>query len=181
MKTLNKIVLLGLIVAIAGISMSFLMKPDYTKSAVNFKIKNAGITVNGSFKKFETSIDYNESAAAPNSIKATIETTTIDTGIEARDKHLRKEDFFDVEKFSKITFVSTQILKVSNGGLIAEGKLTIKNVTKDIKIPFTYTGNAEGGVFEGAITLNRLDYAVGGSSLTMGDDVEVLIKITASK
>jgi len=181
MKTRNKILTIIGLVCLLIIGTSFLMKPDYTKSSVGFKIKNAGIGVNGSFKKFETTIDYNASANAPASIKATIETTTIDTGIEARDKHLRKEEFFDVEKFPKITFESTQILKTSTGGLIAEGKLTIKGVTKDVKIPFTYTGNAEGGVFEGAVTLNRLDYGVGGKSVTMGDDVEVTLKVTASK
>ena len=180
MKTMNKIATVLGLACLLIIGTSFLMKPDYTQSSVDFKIKNAGIGVNGSFKKFETTIDYNESANAPSSIKATIETTTIDTGIEARDKHLRKEEFFDVEKFPKITFESSHILKTSTG-LIAEGKLMIKGVSKDVKIPFTYKGNAEGGVFEGEITLNRLDYGVGGKSVTMGDDVEVTLKVTASK
>lgn len=177
MKTSIKIVSLSVIASIALASMSFLLKPDYTKSAVTFKIKNAGIGVDGAFKKFEANIDYNESAQAPSSVKATINVESIDTGIEGRDKHLRKDDFFNAGVFPTITFVSTQILKTTNGSFIAEGKLTIKDVTKDIRIPFTYTN----GIFEGTVTLNRLDYGVGGSSLTMGNDVEVFVKVAASK
>ncbi|MGN6644914.1 MAG: YceI family protein [Cytophaga sp.] len=179
MKIVTKISIAAAIAVLVALSMSFLLKPDYTKSSVAFKIKNAGIGVDGSFTKFETSIDFNESAGAPSSIKATIETATINTGIEARDKHLKKEEFFDVEKYPKISFESTQILKTTSGSLIAEGKLTIKNVTKDIKIPFTYT--AATGVFEGTVTLNRLDYGVGGKSMTMADEVQVAIKITTTK
>ena len=176
MKTRTKIISLSAIAALAFASMSFLLKPDYTKSAVTFKIKNAAITVDGAFKTFEAHIDYNESAKAPSSIKATIKTESIDTGIEGRDKHLRKEDFFNVAAFPVITFESTQVLKTTSGSYVAEGKLTIKGVTKDIKIPFTYTN----GVFEGTVTLNRLDYGVGGGSLTMGNDVEVFLKVAAA-
>ena len=176
MKTSTKIIGLVGVVALAFASMSFLLKPDYSKSSVAFKIKNAGITVDGAFKTFEAHIDYNESAQAPSSIKATISVETINTGIEARDKHLRKEEFFNVAGFPSITFESTQILKNSNGSFVAEGKLTIKGVTKDIKIPFTYTN----GVFEGTVKLNRLDYGVGGSSVTMSDDVEVFVKVAAA-
>jgi len=176
MKTSTKIIGLSTIIALALASMSFLLKPDYTKSSVTFKIKNAGITVDGAFKTFEAQIDYNESAQAPSSIKATIKTESIDTGIEGRDKHLRKEEFFNVAGFPAITFESSQILKTATGSFIAEGKLTIKGVAKDIKIPFTYTN----GVFEGTVKLNRLDYGVGGSSLTMGDDVDVFLKVAAA-
>lgn len=176
MKTRTKIIVLSGIAALAFASMSFLLKPDYTKSAVTFKIKNASINVDGAFKTFEAQIDYNEAVQAPSSIKATIKTESIDTGIEGRDKHLRKEEYFNVATFPSITFASTQILKNSNGSFVAEGKLTIKGVTKDIKIPFTYTN----GIFEGTVKLNRLDYGVGGGSLTMGNDVEVFLKVAAA-
>jgi len=176
MKISTKIIGFLAIVSLAFASMSFLLKPDYSKSSVIFKIKNAGIGVDGAFKIFEVHIDYNESAKAASSIKATIKTESIDTGIEGRDNHLRKEEYFNVAAFPDIIFESTQILKTTSGGFIAEGKLTIKGVTKDIRIPFTYTN----GVFEGPLTLNRLDYGVGGSSLTMGNDVEVLLKVAAA-
>lgn len=176
MKTSTKIIGLTGIVALALASMSFLLKPDYSKSSVAFKIKNAGITVDGAFKTFEAQIDYNESAQAPSSIKATINVESIDTGIEGRDKHLRKEEFFNVSGFPTITFESTQILKTATGSFIAEGKLTIKGVTKEMKIPFRYTS----GVFEGNVKLNRLDYGVGGNSVTMGDEVEVFVKVAAA-
>jgi polyisoprenoid-binding protein YceI len=165
------------LIILGGLSMSFLLKPDYTNSVVDFKIKNAGIGVTGSFKKFETTIEFNESVKAPSSIKATIEVGTIDTGIEARDTHLRKEEYFNVDTYPTITFVSTQILKTTSGSFIAEGKLTIKGVTKEVKIPFTYAGS----IFQGTLSLNRRDYNVGGSSITMSDDVEVILKVAIVK
>jgi polyisoprenoid-binding protein YceI len=172
-----KFSMLLILIILGCLNMSFLLKPDYTNSAVDFKIKNAGIGVNGSFKKFETTIEFNESAKAPSSIKATIEVGTIDTGIEARNTHLRKEEFFNVETYPTITFASTQILKTTNGSFIAEGKLTIKGVTKEVKIPFTYIDS----IFKGTLSLNRRDYNVGGSSITMSDDVEVILKVTIVK
>jgi polyisoprenoid-binding protein YceI len=177
MKTSTKIVGFAALVFLTFASMSFLLKPDYTKSLVTFKIKNAGLTVDGSFKTFEANIDYNESAKAPSSIKATIKTESIDTGIEGRDKHLRKEEFFNVAAFPALTFESAQILKTTTGSFIAEGKLTIKGIAKNVRIPFTYTN----GVFDGTITLNRLDYGVGGNSITMGNDVDIFLKVAATK
>lgn len=181
MKSRNKIIGLAILTLLAVTGMSFLLKPDYTKSSVAFKIKNAGIGVNGTFKTFETSIDFNEAFSGPSYIKATIQVESIDTGIEGRDNHLRKADFFDVAVYPTIKFESTKIRKSSNGSFLADGKLTIKNVTKDVTIPFTYTGTAASGVFEGALELNRLDYGVGGKSATMSDDVAVTLKVTTSR
>lgn len=164
------------LLAIAGTHILF--KPDYSKSKVAFKIKNAGINVNGTFDSFECVIQYNPKAHAPSAISGTIQVSAINTGIEARDKHLRKEEFFDVEKYPTITFESTQILKTSSG-FEADGNLMIKGVKKAVKIPFTYTGSDAGGVFEGTLTLNRRDYAVGGSSVTMSDEVEIALTVTA--
>ncbi|WP_299255393.1 YceI family protein [uncultured Cytophaga sp.] len=161
----------------AVMSMSFLLKPDYANSTIDFKIKNAGISVTGSFKKFETSIEFNESAKAPSSIKATIQVGTIDTGIEGRDKHLKKEEYFNVETYPTITFVSTKVLKTTTGSFIVEGNLTIKGVRKEIKIPFTYIDNT----FQGTLSLNRRDYNVGGSSITMSDDVAIMLKVVILK
>jgi polyisoprenoid-binding protein YceI len=168
---------IAVIAILALASMSFLLHPDYTNSSVSFKIKNAGIGVDGVFKTFETSIDFNATENAPSSIKATIQVNTIDTGIEGRDNHLRKEEYFNVSTYPTITFESYKILKTTSGTFIAEGKLTIKGVSKDVKIPFTYVNN----IFEGTLTLDRIYYGVGGKSLTMSNDVEVHIKVAITK
>ncbi len=172
-----KIIRIAVLALAALASMSFLLNPDYTKSSVSFKIKNAGIGVDGIFKTFETSIDFNATEKAPSSIKATIQVKTIDTGIEGRDNHLRKEEYFNEAKYPVITFQSDKILKTTSGTFIAEGMLTMKGVSKAVKIPFTYVEN----IFEGTFTLDRLDYAIGGKSLTMGDDVEIKIKVSILK
>jgi polyisoprenoid-binding protein YceI len=181
MKKGSKIAGLSVVALLVFTAVSFMFKPDYANSSISFKIKNASINVNGTFKTFETSIDFNEAFNGPSYVKTTIQTTSVDTGIEGRDNHLRKNDFFDAAQFPTMTFESSKIRKSTNGSFIADGKLVIKGVSKDVSVPFTYTGNASSGVFEGGVKVNRLDYGVGGKSLTMSDDVEVTFKITASR
>lgn len=171
-------VLLCSLLTYAGVAVLF--KPDYAKSKVAFKIKNAGINVNGSFDTFECSIQYNEKMQAPSSVSATIQANSINTGIAARDKHLRNKDFFEVEKYPVITFTSAQVLKTS-AGFVADGTLKIKDVSRSVKIPFTYSGDSEAGVFQGTVNLNRIDYHVGSNSMTMSDDVTVLLTVAVTK
>lgn len=98
--------------------------------------------VYGKFTDFEVEISYNEKDIRKSSVKAVIKTGSIDTGIEARDQHLRTADFFDVEKYPEITFQSKRIEKKGNR-LIAVGDLTMHGVTKEINLPFTITGVKE--------------------------------------
>ncbi|MBC7450503.1 MAG: YceI family protein [Cytophagales bacterium] len=166
------------VAALASVLVTF--KPDYTKSKVAFQIKNAGINVNGTFDSLTCRIQYNEKVGAPSAVDATIYVKSVDTNIGARDKHLRGNDYFDVEKYPKMTFASTQVLKRNSGKFEADGNLTIKGVTKAVKVPFTFTGTAAGGVFEAELLINRRDYNVGGGSVTMSDDVTIKLSITAA-
>lgn len=130
---------------------------DASKSKVEFELSNMGFkTVEGTFSGIEGKIAFNTSDLNKASFQVCIQVKTVDTDSKTRDGHLLKEDFFHEEKHPNICFQSTSISKTENGYL-AKGSLTMKGVTKEIEIPFTFSSNT----FNGTLTLERLDYGVG--------------------
>jgi polyisoprenoid-binding protein YceI len=141
-------------------------------STISFKIKNAGLGVTGTFTGLEADIKFSPDNFRASTIKASVDVNTINTEINARDKHLKKEEFFDVAQFPKITIVSNFFGKETNG-FKGYFKLTIKGITKDIVIPFIFDNNT----FTGQFTINRRDFNIGGSSIMMSDNVLISLTI----
>jgi polyisoprenoid-binding protein YceI len=139
---------------------------------VDFIIKNAGFNVDGSFKGLEASISF-DAQTGNGSIEASIDVSTINTGINARDKHLRSDDYFDVVKYPKIKMKSTKIEKQKDGSFIGTFNLTIKSTTKSIKLPFTFQNNT----FVGKFTINRQDYGVGKGSWVLSDNATITLTV----
>ncbi|MDB5255347.1 MAG: hypothetical protein JWM14_42 [Chitinophagaceae bacterium] len=150
---------------------------DYASSSLTFKIKNAGIGVDGSFKEYTAAVQFDPKNLTTSHIEGKIKTKSISTGINGRDNHLRKEDFFYVDKYPEINFRSTAI-KPQGADYIITGKLTIKDVTREVSLPLKQTRNGTIDVYEASFTINRLDFHVGEDSWTMSDDVLITIKIT---
>jgi len=143
---------------------------------VSFKIKNAGLTVDGTIKGLIGTILFDNKNLSQSSLNVSLNATSVNTGNKTRDGHLQKDEYFDGAVHPKITFKSTKIDKTATG-FVATGELTIKGVTKIIKLPFNYTENGAGGTFNGTVILDRRDFGVGGSSWIMGDDVSISISI----
>jgi len=146
---------------------------------VLFKIKNSGLTVDGSFKGLTGKILFDTKNLSESSFDISIETKTVQTGNNSRDGHLRKKDYFDVENFPKISFQSKKI-DYTKSGFLVTGNLMIKGKVKEIKIPFTYTEQNKEGIFSGFFKINRLDFGVGESSWILSDEatIELNIKVT---
>lgn len=185
MKTLQKLFRILTVSAGITVSASFATAQTVWKvepsSEIKFTIKNAGIAVDGKFKTFTANIKFDPEHLDKSQIEGTIDVNSIDTGIGSRDKHLRSEDYFEVAKYPIITFKSEQIFKYQNN-YVARGKLTIKNVTKEILIPIHFTPK-EGNKahFKSTVLLNRIDYGVGGKSLMMSDELTATLEIEVSK
>ena len=156
--------------------------PANETSKISFEIKNFGSTVNGSFKGLNGTINFDASTLSNAKFDVTINAATIDTGIGMRDNHLRKPDYFGVTDFPTIRFVSTKVVasgKTSEA--IITGKLTIKKITKEISFPFRYS-EANGMLqFTGEFQINRRDFNVGGSSISLADELKVMIDVKTSK
>jgi polyisoprenoid-binding protein YceI len=148
-------------------------------STVTFKIKNFGILVNGSFTGLDGQISFDPNHLSAASFDVSIDASSIHTGNDMRDNHLREEEYFDVKNFPRIHFISTQVSGSGvNGGFQVDGKLTIKNTTKEISFPFTATAVGGDYLFKGGFKMNRKDFNVGGSS-TISDHLELSLSVLA--
>ncbi|MEM8897668.1 MAG: YceI family protein [Bacteroidota bacterium] len=160
-------------------SVLFAPVNDYTvladQAKIGFTIKNAGFKVNGSMKGLDGDISFNPDALDQSKISLSVATATIDTDNKTRDKHLRAEDYFEVEKYPNITFTSTSIKKSGNGYLV-KGTFKVKNTAKDVEIPFTFQQN----VFKGSFSINRIEYGVGKKSWIMDKTVNITFQIPVS-
>lgn len=118
---------------------------DTSHSVIGFAIlHNELALVKGRFKDFTGTIHYDDKDITKSAVEFTAKVTSIDTGVEGRDKHLRTADFFEVEKFPEMTFKSTKVERKGKS-LLLYGDLTIKGVTKPVTLPFTLTGAIKDG------------------------------------
>jgi polyisoprenoid-binding protein YceI len=143
---------------------------DYTldvyHTRLGFSARHAMVTtVRGQFKDFDGQAHIDTANPSASSVRLRIEAASIDTGVADRDGHLRSADFFDVEQFPELTFVSTEVTRDEDTWTIT-GDLTIKDVTKPISIEFESTGSARDPFgntrvgFEGQTTLNRKEWGL---------------------
>jgi polyisoprenoid-binding protein YceI len=140
---------------------------------IEFKINNAGFQVEGSIKAGKTEINFNPDRLESSSIVAEAETATIKTGIALRDKHLKKSDYFDVLQFPIISMKSTAFEKTGKDEFVGYFDLTIKKITKQVKVSFTVKIENGSSVYIGDFKLNRLDYQIGEKSLILDETVRV--------
>ncbi len=162
---------------------------DDSHSHVGFSVKHMMISnVKGEFKSYDADIDFDIKNKKFNSLKATIDAKSVDTGIEKRDDHLRSVDFFEVDKHPKITFVMTKYTSNGDTGVM-EGDITIRGVTKKIKLDTTvngvikdFKGNTRAG-FSLSGELNRKDFGLNWNKVlefggfAVGDEVKLVIEL----
>lgn len=157
------------------------LAPVDSASEVTFKIKNLGFNTTGSFSGLAGVIQFNPDNPDGCSFDVHINASTVNTGVDLRDNHLRGEDYFDVKNYPQIKFVSVKVTGTKkNGTLFVSGKLTIKGITKDIAFPFTAQPVPDGYLFTGEFKMNRRDFKIGGGS-TISDNLTVFLKVVARK
>ena len=140
---------------------------DSTHSELGFKIKHLMISnVSGSFKNFNAEVISEGTDFSNAKINLSAEMASISTNNEQRDAHLLNSDFFEVEKYPELTFKSTRVQKIDSDTYTLYGELTMKGVTKPVKLSVEYNGVAKdpwgnekaGFVVSGKI--NRSDWGV---------------------
>jgi polyisoprenoid-binding protein YceI len=140
---------------------------DPTHSRLGFAAKHAMVTtVRGQFADYTAEVHLDEDNVANSTARVEIDAASIYTGNPQRDDHVRGADFFEVEKYPKITFVSTSAERVTDDEFVLHGDLTIRDITKPVAVTFEKTGAAQdpwGNFrvgFEGSATINRSDWGV---------------------
>jgi polyisoprenoid-binding protein YceI len=167
------------------------MTIDKAHSEATFQVRHLVTKVRGRFADFAGTIQLDETQPDRSSVSVTIQAISIDTNTPDRDQHLRSEDFFHVEKFPTITFVSTRVTKTAADQYSVTGTLTIRGVSREVTLAVTSLGTAKdpwGNLkagFETELTINRKDYGlVWNASLEtggflVGDEVKVSLSIQA--
>lgn len=163
-------------------------------SEVQFKVKHLVIsTVSGFFKSFEGTMESENEDFTGADISFTLDIDSIDTNQAQRDGHLKSAEFFDAEKYPKISFKSTSFEKTGDDEYELVGDLTIKDVTKSVTLAAEYGGstndfygNTKAG-FEVTGKINRKDFGLTwdgvteAGSVVLGSDIKILINIQFAK
>jgi polyisoprenoid-binding protein YceI len=167
---------------------------DPSHSDVHFSIRHMVVSkVRGRFTKVSGSLELDENDLTRSAVEATIDASSIDTGTEKRDAHLRSPDFFDVENFPELRFRSKRIEKVDGDRYRVVGDLTIHGVTRELAFDVEYGGRAkdpwgnERVGFVATASLDRKDYGLGwnqvleAGGVLVGDRVEIELDVQAVK
>ena len=187
--------LLGKSILALALGFSLVNATEYTidesHTHVGFSVKHLMITnVNGEFKTYNAEIDFDAKTKTFNKLNAVIDTASIDTDNQKRDEHLKSEDFFASEKFPKMTFQMTSY-KVDGDEGIATGNLTIRGITKEVKLKVEDLGtvkdfknvNRVGFILKGKI--NRMDYdlkwnkALEAGGVAVAEEVKLIVEVEA--
>jgi polyisoprenoid-binding protein YceI len=164
---------------------------DPQHSEVDFSIRHLSVSnIHGRIGNVAATILLNDAHIAKSSVTATIDVNTIDTGVAARDNHLKTADFFEVAKFPVATFTSTGVAK-NGSGMTVTGNLTLHGVTRPVVLAVeSFSAPLESAMdhkphrgFTATTTLSRSAFGIGPKfpAVMVGDDVKLTIEIEAVK
>ncbi len=158
---------------------------DKDASKLSFTAAQTGSSFEGEFETFSADIVFDPADLANASIAVTVDTSSAKTGDRQRDTALPGSDWFKAKEFPSATFVSDEVVATGDGAYEARGKLTIRDVTRDLVLPFALAIEDGKARAEGSVTLVRTDYGVGQSEFATGQwvglEVGVSFVIEATK
>lgn len=156
---------------------------DPAKSTFEYQFTQAGALNKGKFTKYTVTLDFSADSLATSKLDVVVDMNSLDTGDKERDDTLKSADLFSVAKYPQSRFTSTQITKTANG-YDAVGKLTIRGVSRDAHIPFSFrTADEQGkpaGYLLGKTTVKRLDFGVGQGDWKATDQVGNEVSVSYS-
>ncbi|MDQ1453600.1 MAG: hypothetical protein QOK38_3466 [Acidobacteriaceae bacterium] len=168
-------------------------KIDPAHSAAEFTVRHMGLSnVHGRFGGVTGQITLDPTDLSKSSVKATIDTTTVDTGVAPRDTDLKSPNFFEVAKYPTMTFVSKSVTKNGDGYTVA-GDLTMHGVIKQVILAMDSPskelamGKQTRRGFDATTSIHRQDFGLnwGGAlksgDAMIGDDVKVTLEVEAVK
>ena len=154
-----------------------------------FQISHLGFsTMHGRFDTLSGTIKYDDAEPTNSQVSITIKASSINTNMAKRDAHLKSPDFFNVEEFSDITFVSTKLIKTGEKTAKMTGNLTMMGVTRSITLDTTLINiganpfsKAPTAAWSARGTIKRSDFGSKYGAPAIGDDVTLIIDIEALK
>lgn len=193
MRTLRSLALVSALYAVPALAEQTEWTIDTGHARVGFSVSHMVVSeVDGEFKSFSGKALLDEKDLTKSQVEFSIDTASIDTENEDRDKHLRSSDFFDAQKFPKISFKSTKITKAGKGYKL-KGELAMHGVTKEVILDASVSEpvtNPWGKLVRGVKIsgkLNREDFgitwnkALDKGGLAVGNDVAINVKLELNK
>ena len=165
---------------------------DLSHSSVNFHVRHLMVSkVHGRFTSWNGTLELDEEDLTKSKLTVTIDAASVDTKEQKRDDHLRSPDFFEVEKYPHLTFVSKEIKRASNDRYLVAGDLTIRGITKAVTLEVEggdvvkdpWGGTRTG--FSAKTSVNRKDFgltwnlALEAGGFVVGDKIEITLEIEA--
>ena len=164
---------------------------DPNHSSAQFAVRHLGLsTVRGAFTKVSGTVQLDDKDVTKSSVEVVIDAASVDTRVEARDKDLRSDHFFEVEKYPTLTCKSTKVEQVEPGKLKVSGDLTIHGVTKQVVLdvdgptaPVKDPWGNQRAAANATTKINRQDYGVkwnakmDNGGWVVGDDVAITIDV----
>jgi polyisoprenoid-binding protein YceI len=172
-----------LLAAFALAATSWRVQPK--ESTLTFIGNQAGADFEGAFRNFTAQVAFDPAQLAASRFDVTIDLASVDTRDSERDDIIRGPDLFAVEQHPTAHYVAEKFTARGGSAYTAAGKLTLRNVTRDVPIDFTFEQGADGAWLKGAARIRRLDFGVGRGEWKdtewVGNDVGVKFALKLSK
>jgi polyisoprenoid-binding protein YceI len=180
---MKRILIAAVLVCMAGAAQASSWSVDKSQSTLGFTATQTGKPFTGSFKSFDAAIDFDPANPAAGHAVVTIDIASATTGDKQRDEAIPGSDWFDVKKFPQAKFEATGFKALGGNKYEAIGTLSIRDVKKDVRLPFTLDIAGNTATANGTLPLIRTDYGVGQGDWATGQwvglDVDVTLHIVA--
>ncbi|MES2681564.1 MAG: YceI family protein [Bacteroidota bacterium] len=174
---MNKIKTLILLAALLTAVQWLKAQPMSWNISNDYTIKFSGKKVDGFFRGLDVDIVFDENNPAASKIVAGVNANTLNTGTGLKNKHAKSKKGIDAKRFGMITFASRQIVKKGNA-YEATGILTIKGMSNEIKLPFTFERIETDAVFKGKFSIKPRDYQVTRHGTPETIDIDLVVRVT---
>ena len=162
----------------------YVIDTEGSHAFIQFRILHLGYSwLTGRFNTFNGEFEYDENNPDKASVQVEIDVASIDSNHAERDKHLRGEDFLDVKKFPRASFVSSSFKDNGDGTAVLKGDLTLHGVTKPVTIDVEHIGHGPdpwGGYrrgFEGTTRIALADYDINYNLGPKSREVELILSV----
>ncbi len=189
MKFFKTVLFALAILSFSSASQAAVYQVDADHTTVSFKIRHLFSKVQGNFKKYEGTLEYEPGKPETWNASGTIDVNSIDTNVPERDKHLKSADFFDVEKFPTISFKTTKVVESSETNAKLEGLLTMHGVEKPVLLDVDILGVGKdpwGNVrasFTVKTQISRKDFGIvwneklESGGVLLGEEIDIILEV----
>lgn len=182
---LSKLLLAALTFTALAVWAAAQWKMQPADSTLTFIGKQAGAEFEGVFQKFNADIRFDPQDLATSRFDVTIDLASVNSRDSERDDIIRGPDLFAVKQFPTARYVADKFTAAGGAQYKSTGKLTLRNVTREVPIDFTFETNKDGAWLKGTARIRRLDFGVGQGEWKdtewVGDEVGVKFALRLAK